>query len=447
MKVLLTVHQFFPEFAAGTEVLTRAVARELRSRGHEVRVLTGHPGRADLRDEERCDEYDFEGIHVHRFHHAYTPMGGQRSMIEVGYDNRLASAYFKRIVDAWIPDVVHFFHLNRLGSGMIEHAAQAGIPRFMTPTDFWTICPTAQLVCSDGSLCAGPSVNSGNCIKHFAQSTQGGLVRFFSQLLPVAAADLLGRLSRDGVLSSYPRRVEVMAIIARLGINVARLNQLSALVVPNKFMREMLVRHGVLPELIIQSSFGVDGGAGLVPPRVRLPQQPLRVGFIGTLAPHKGCEVLIKAFKMLPRGAAGLRIYGNTTDFPDYSAALKRLTGDWQSIEFCGTFDNSLIGHVFADLDVLVVPSLWYENTPLVVHSAQAARCAVVASDFPGLSEVVRDQENGLLFEAGNSAELARQLFRLVDEPELAAQLGRHARPPKSTATYVDELMEIWARA
>ena len=52
-KILLTVHQFFPQYAAGTEVLTYSVARELMKRGHIVHVLTGHPGRADLREEDR----------------------------------------------------------------------------------------------------------------------------------------------------------------------------------------------------------------------------------------------------------------------------------------------------------------------------------------------------------------------------------------------------------
>ena len=85
MRILLTTHQFFPQFAAGTEILTYSVARELIKRGHVVRVLAGYPSSANLADEDRFDEYDFEGIHVYRFHHAYTPMGGQASLIEVGY--------------------------------------------------------------------------------------------------------------------------------------------------------------------------------------------------------------------------------------------------------------------------------------------------------------------------------------------------------------------------
>ena len=444
MRILLTTHQFLPQFAAGTEVLTFSVARELLKRGHVVHVLTGYPGSASLADQDRFDEYDFEGIHVYRFHHAYTAMGGQTSLIEVGYDNRLGADYFNRILKSFKPDVVHFFHLNRLGTGLIECAVQAGIPSFMTPTDFWTICPTGQLLLVDGSLCAGPSAHGGNCLKHLAQSTQKGVISKAAELLPTAWADLLVRLAKKGTLPTYPKQAEVVALANRLPVNVSRLNQLTGLIVPNGFMREILVRHGVMPDLITVAAFGIDVTAPDASEQRSEHRSPLRIAFIGTLAPHKGCHVLIDAFKTLPAAYATLKIYGRSEDFPDYVRKLKLLAGDQQSIEFCGTFPNSKITQIFVDIDVLVAPSLWYENTPLVLYSAQAARCPVVASNLPGLAEVIQDNENGLLFESGNSSDLARQLFRLINEEGLLQRLSAQARTPKSIEKYVDELLTLW---
>lgn len=444
MRILLTVHQFLPQHASGTEVLTCSVARELMRRGHMVHVVTGHPGSADLREEDRLDEYDFEGIHVYRFHHAYTPMAGQTSMIEIGYNNRLAAMYFNQILGMFKPDVVHIFHLNRLGIGLIDHAVQSGIPCFMTPTDFWTICPTAQLVYANGGLCSGPSAHAGNCVKHFAESTQSGLIRIMAKCLPAVGADLFALLTRNDVLPSYPQRKEVMAITSRLDVIIARLNQLSGIIVPNRFMREVLMRHGVSPQLISQASFGIDVTSSEKIERCLSRQCPIRVGFIGTLAPHKGCHIIIDAIKTLPRGRFVLSIYGNMEDNPEYSTELQRLADNNDFIEFCGTFPNSKISQILADIDVLVVPSLWYENTPLVVYSAQAARCPVIASDFPGLSDVIRDQVDGLLFEAGKPEELAKQLSRLIDNPDLVERLSVNSLQPKSTALYVDEILSIW---
>jgi len=447
MRILLTTHQFFPEYQSGTEVLTYSVARELMSRGHEVRVLTGHPAEQAMSDEYRCDEYVYEGIHVFRFHHSYVPMAGQESMIEVDYDNRLAASYFAQILEVFKPDVVHFFHLNRLGTRLIEHAVLAEIPAFMTPTDFWAICPTGQLLLGDGRMCSGPSVYAGNCVKHFAQSTQGGLIRTIADKLPTAGFDLLVLLTQKGVFPSYPKREEVMAVGSRLGINISRLNQLSGLIVPNDFMKELMIRHGISPHLIIQSAYGIDVTSSEDIERRSIPLHTLRVGFIGTLAPHKGCHVLIDGFKSLSSGRAVLKIYGNMDDLPEYSSELVRLADNNDSIEFCGTFHNSKIGEVLAELDVLVVPSLWYENTPLVVYSAQAAHCPVLASDFPGISSVIRDDVNGLLFEAGSAQALAKQLSRFMDEPSLATRLSNNSQQPKSTSAYVDELLDIWSAA
>ncbi|MBT9173980.1 MAG: D-inositol 3-phosphate glycosyltransferase [Syntrophomonadaceae bacterium] len=447
MRILLTVHQFLPDYAAGTEILTCSVARELLARGHEVHVLTGFPTEHALKDEERCDEYDFEGIHVYRFHHACTPLAGQGSKIALGYDNHLATAYFGRILQRYQPDVVHFFHLSRLGAGLIERAAQAKTPAFLTPTDFWAVCPTAQLLLPNNRLCQGPNAQAGNCVKHLAQRTQSGPVAKVARWLPVPLANLLVRLTRAGVLPAYPHQAEVGAISSRLGASVARLNQLTKIVAPNRFMRDLLVRHGVHPRRIVQAAFGIDVTGTATPAPRAPPRQPFRLGFIGTLARHKGCHVLMEGFKSLPPGRAILKIYGNPMDFPDYAGELKHQAGHDPAIEFCGVFHNSRIAEVLANLDALVVPSLWVENNPLVLYSAQAARCPVVASDFPGISAVIRDGENGLLFEAGNVAALARQLSRLIDEHGLAERLSAHCRRPKATADYVDELLDIWKTA
>ena len=444
MRILLVVHQFFPHYSSGTEVLTRSVARELNGRGHEVRVLTGFPAEQALEDEARCDEYDFEGIHVYRFHHAYTPMAGQTSMIEIGYDNRLAADYFGRILKRYMPDVVHFFHLNRLGTGLIERVAQAGIPAFMTPTDFWVVCPTGQLVLADGSLCLGPDIHAGNCVKHVACNTHTGPAGALVQWLPGSLVGLVARFTLAGMAPPYPYRAEVKAISSRLHTNIVRLNRLNGIVATNRFMSELLVRHGVLPGLITQSSFGIDLPEDTASNLRQPSRSPLRVGFIGTLAPHKGCHILVDAFKVLPHGKALLEIYGNTGDFPEYSNDLQRQAEHHKSIAFRGTFPNAGIAEVLSNLDVLVVPSIWYENNPLVIYSAQAARCPVVASAFPGIAEVIRDEDNGLLFEAGNVQALASKLCRLIDEPDLADRLSASSVKPKSTRVYVDELLGIW---
>lgn len=444
MKVLLTVHQFFPDFMAGTEVLTLSVAKELLRRGHEVRVYTGYPSDKSLSDDERFDEYEFDGIHVYRFHHAYTPMAGQTSMIEIGYDNHLSASHFEEILKRFEPDAVHFFHLNRLGSRLIEKAGQLGVPAFMTLTDFWMICPTGQLLLPDEKLCLGPGCHAGNCVKHLTQSTQKGLSGTVAKWTPMIVVNLLTKLAALDILPPHPALAEVKAINARPKINISRLNSLKKIFAPNQLMCDVLVSNGIDPSLIVQSAYGIDVPTSNLGHAVRVYREPLQIGYIGTLARHKGCHVLIEAFKALPSKKAVLRIYGNPADFPEYSNELKRLATGSDSIEFCGTFPNYKISQVFAELDLLVVPSIWHENTPLVIYSSQAANCPLVASNVQGISEVINDEENGLLYEPGNAAALTRQLLRLIEEPDLITRLSSNAKQPKSTSTYTEELLNIW---
>jgi hypothetical protein len=95
---------------------------------------------------------------------------------------------------------------------------------------------------------------------------------------------------------------------------------------------------------------------------------------------------------------------------------------------------------------VLVVPSLWYENTPLVVYSSLAAKRPVVASDFPGLSETITHDSNGLIFAPGDFTALQKQLQRLIEEPALLENLSENCQPPKSSVTYVDELLSLYKK-
>jgi glycosyltransferase involved in cell wall biosynthesis len=450
MKFLLTTHQFFPDFSAGTEVLTRSVARELRSRGHEVRILTGCPSAHPPDGDARFDEYANEGIHVYRFHHSYTPADANESSVALGYDNDIAADYFSRIVQAYQPDLVHFFHLNRLGTGLIDRAVGAGIPAFMSPTDFWAICPSATLMLANGQICAGPSAYAGNCVKHFASAstaTRNSLASKVVQMLPVPVLDGLVNFTVSHRFPRYPQSQEVRAMAGRLAKNVARLNQLQKIVVPTDVMRSVLEQYGISPQRIAKMAYGTDATAPVMRNYATRSAEKMHIGFIGTLVAHKGAHVLLDAIKLLPQDVANVAIYGNFNDYPEYANRLANSTQGMGHVEFRGVFPNAEIAQVLAGLDVLVVPSLWHENTPLVIHSALAAGCPVVASNALGISEVVIHRHNGLLFELGNVQSLAAQLSALIDEPGLLQALSDQCKPLQSTAGYVDAMMEYWTGA
>ncbi len=443
MRLLLTTHQFLPDFESGTEVLTLSVARELRSRGHDVEIMTGYPTRLELGDHERFDEYDFDGFRVHRFHHASVPMGGQTSKIEVDYNNKLAADGFAKLLKAFRPDIVHFFHFNRLGTGLIPAAVGAGVPAFFTPTDFWILCATGQLMLARGRSCSGPSRHAGNCVVHMASARLRGKGEHLVSRIPGSLGDLLAMATRSGRMWRYPYANEVNALGSRLETNVARLNLLTGIVVPTRMMERLLCRYGVGPARMVLCAYGIEA-LRYRSRTVEAQPGPLRIGFIGTLAPHKGCHVLLDAFKLLPSGAACLNIFGRESDRPDYSARLRELASHDSAIRFRGAFPNSEIGEVLVDIDLLVVPSVWNENTPLVIYAAHAAGCPVLGSDVPGISESVRNGIDGFLFEPGNAFALAKQIREFIERPKLLDEMRANVKPPKSITVYVDELLAFW---
>jgi glycosyltransferase involved in cell wall biosynthesis len=104
-------------------------------------------------------------------------------------------------------------------------------------------------------------------------------------------------------------------------------------------------------------------------------------------------------------------------------------------VEFMGGFSPLHVAEIYDDIDVLVVPSLWPENSPLVIHEAFQAGVAVVGASSGGIPGLVVDGTSGLLFEPGSAADLARALKTLIDDPARIADLAAGAPAVKSVAT------------
>ena len=264
--------------------------------------------------------------------------------------------------------------------------------------------------------------------------------------LPNSVVDCISLIANSDMEFKFPFRKDISALSQRPSFNINRLNALNGIVSPTQLMTDVLMRNGVDEKLIVQSAYGIEiSGLDAVQRQFDL-AKPLIIGYIGTLAPHKGCQILIEAFLNLKSKNTKLKIYGNLFDFKEFVAGLKERTAKCENIEFLGTFPNAQIAEIFAGIDVLVVPSVWYENTPLVIYSALAAKCPVVASNFPGMSEVVRDDWNGLTFPPGDAEGLTQCLQRLQLTAGLLEQFSKNCQKPKSIATYVDELLDFYTR-
>jgi glycosyltransferase involved in cell wall biosynthesis len=242
--------------------------------------------------------------------------------------------------------------------------------------------------------------------------------------------------------TNLPGQLGNAQALAQRGAAIAdRLLMLDRIFVPTAFTQAVMEKNGLRDARFRVLPFGLRTQG--YNRRIRRPADgALVLGFIGSLLPHKGLHVLLEAMKRLPgTSRVTLKVYGSAPEEgTQYALDLRKIASGESRIAFCGTFGNRHIADVLDGIDVLVIPSLWHENMPLVALSAQAAGCPLVASDIGGMSDVVVHGKNGLLFARGSSVELAELIVRLSADDGLLARLSSQAISPTDTESYVDEL-------
>ena len=443
LKIVLVVHQFVPDYSSGTEVLTYETAKALQKQGHDVIVFTGYPAKGELRDHERFDRYAHDGIRVERFRHSYTPMGKQSNVMEMEYDNKLFAAYFREFLEYEKPDLVHFFHLSRLSASPIDVCRELNIPTVLTPTDFWFICHTSHLRWPGDRPCPGPDKYGVNCLRHVVAIHQFSKIDALFQKLPDWVIAALIFLVKHGFSFDKKYSPYVRALANRRDFLREKINHTDKVVVPTQVMLSSLIQNGLEVQRTISLPYGLNLSY-LQDAKRPASGEFLRLGYIGTLYEHKGVHILAEAIKKLAGRPVELNIYGNLNDFPVYVAKLREINSDDPRVKFCGTFPNAEIGRIFSELDALVVPSLWHENAPLVIYTAQEARCPVIASNMAGMSEVIEHGRNGLLFEAGNVDDLVKTIELLLNDRRLLQKLSGNASKPLSIHEYALKLLDIY---
>jgi glycosyltransferase involved in cell wall biosynthesis len=264
-------------------------------------------------------------------------------------------------------------------------------------------------------------------------------------LTPPVALKVAGTLSETRLSGLSHSLRQVRALKQRPGHIREKMDLVDHVIVYTHLMRELLLANGIGEGKIEVSHYGIDTSGIRREDKPFSP--PLRVGFVGTLAPHKGCDVLIRAFKDLPPELdATLDVYGNLERFKPFVEELRDLAKGDGRINFAGPFSREEVGNVLSGMDVLVVPSRWYENGPGVIFEAFAAGIPVVATDLGGMSEFVKHERDGLLFELENAHDLARQLRRLIEVPGLLEKLRAGIGPVKTVQENVDELEALYGR-
>jgi len=418
VKVLLVSNGFPPSGQWGTEYYTHQLATGLAARGDEVVVL--HPVRDEGRPRFSLRRVERYGLSVWELANA----GDPRKRFADSYLCEGVERAFERVLEEEAPQVAHFMHLLwGLSVRLPGVARRRGLRTIVTPTDFGLVCHRGQLLDWRQEPCEGPSdaERCARCVREPGEWDHPPLRRRARGLAAGALASL-GGLGRVVVGED---------ILSRERVVRAALEDVDHWILPTRALGERLRAAGIDPERATCLPYGIDEAAYLRPRSLR-PDGRLRFVYMSQYMPHKGLACLVEAARRLARQPKesgqswSLELHGNGTGDRHRLYAprvLSRLAPGL--VVDRGPFEPLDAPRVLASSEWVVVPSEWCENAPLTVLQARAAGVPVIASDVPGIAEVMEEGRHGRLFRPGDVAALTE-----VMAAALRGELPRYEPDP-----------------
>ena len=396
MHILKIIHGYPPQYNAGSEVYSQSICIEL-SKYHKISVFTREENLYAPCFSIREEKIN-ENLTLYLVNH---PQGKD------GYRHQQMDDIFTSLLKKLQPNIAHIGHLNHLSTGLVDVLNLFKIPIVYTLHDFWLMCPRGQFLTRS---IGNPEGNFQLCTHQNDRKCATDCYKvYFSGIKENEASDI-----EQWESWVHHRMKEVKRIVSKIDLFIA----------PSKYLENRFVQDFcIAKEKIIYLDYGFPTQY-LLPTQKISANEPYTFGYIGTHIPAKGVNLLIEAFKRLEQPAI-LKIFGRENG--QSTKALRVMASSSKNkIEFLGEYINqNLVNDVFSKVDCIVVPSIWGENSPLVIHEAQACKIPVITADFGGMKEYVAHKVNGLLFKHREVESLAEQLNFAVSNPEKMKNLGK----------------------
>lgn len=444
MKILQIVHSLPFLNKAGTEIYAFDLSCELAKR-HEVYIFSraNNPKQPDYGITLR----QMNGIPVYLINNT---LRGYDSF-EMYYENAEIDKKFARLLDELKPDVAHIQHLVFLSIGLIRELGERGIPIVFTLHDYWLICPKWHLLKKDWIPCDKPADGDFDaacdiCLEELLYTKRNGVGAYMlcKKILPGFIVKHLKRMyffaqkrtrnSCDAFIKLKERNRKIKELLGAVRLFLA----------PSQYAMERFIKFGISQDKIKLLKYGINNKPVIGLEKKR--EKKIRFGFIGTILPAKGVHILIKAFNGVRKENAELKIYGRLhsyAGFEDYPRYLRSIVKN-NNIRFMGAFPHQEVVNIFKEIDILVIPSLWNENSPFVIQEAFYFKTPVIASIVGGIPELVKDNINGLLFKSGDINELRERMQYIIDNPNALERFKENMPTIKTIRDNAREMEEIY---
>ena len=364
MKILL-VHNYY-QIPGGEDVVFRQERDLLLSHGHEV--FTYERNNADIVDHNLLGQVRL----------AFSTIGSMRS-----YQEMTSILQHKK------PDIVHFHNTFPLISPLAYHTVKRqGIPVIQTLHNYRLLCLNAILY-RNGSPCEA-------CMAY--PVPWPGIKRGCYHESVKASSVVASMLVLHRALRTWQKDVDQFIALTY-------------------FARNLFIRGGLPQEKITVKPNFVN-----IQPDLDHADGRYAV-FIGRLVPGKGIHMLVKAWQNLPE--IPLKIIGDGPLFDDVQKEVKR--AGIKHLQILGRLPHKDIFPLLKHASFIVFPSSLYESFGLVILEAFASGKAVICANIGGIPEIVTDRYNGLLFQPGNSNDLATTARWAWNNPQEIERMGKNA--------------------
>lgn len=260
------------------------------------------------------------------------------------------------------------------------------------------------------------------------------------QMVKTGAFKLCYRASPSDCNACFPE-IAPSRFLARETFIKGILNLADHFVSPSRFLAERYQQWGLAPQRFSVIENGIDV-AEKAPPRP-LPAEAngrrSRFAYFGQLTPYKGADVLLDAVTRIPESVWGedsvLLVYGGNLErqpeaYKKKFAELVEAAG--RRVRFCGAFQNHEMPNLMRSVDWVVMPSVWWENSPIVIQEAFFHGRPILASNLGGMAEKITDEVDGLHFRSGSPEDLVDCMTRALSEPGLWERLRAGIKTPLS---------------
>jgi glycosyltransferase involved in cell wall biosynthesis len=401
LRIVHLVHGWPPFQHAGTELYAYWLVSRQRER-HHVAVYTrsADPSRGEGEAMELRDN----GVRVRFVTNHFTARNPlRRNAIR----DRAVERDFERFLHGERPHLLHVHHLAGHTFSLLRVARRLGIPVVMQIQDWWFLCARVNLLDREGKRCTGPS--PGKCAR----------CATLTKLPPASLTNRLVHRMRRSAARAALRAADVFIA----GSKAIRADYADAVPRETPFH--------VIP-------YGIALAA---PAEPRQPaRRPLRFGYVGSIAPHKGVHTAVEAMRSIDPSDAVLHLWGDADAFPEYVREMR----PGSSVVFEGRFREDEKPRVYAAMDVLLVPSIGLESFGLAAREAMACGVPVVASAGGALSEMFEAGVCGELFPAGDAAALRAILQRLIGDPATVERWSARLPQPKRDDVHAEEVERVY---